>query len=96
MSEPICDFFVPDTPRSGGSKKGFVNPKTGRVIVTESSASKNKEWRASVCHFAYHAYHGKPLDESGADFEMAKSNFDSFDLKAHPKQGNIVTLVKSI
>ena len=62
MSEPICDFFVADTPRSGGSKVGFVNPKTGRVIVQESSVSKNKEWRAVVCHFAYHAYHGELLD----------------------------------
>ena len=62
MSEPICDFFVADTPRSGGSKKGFVNPKTGRVIVQESSATKNKEWRAAVCHFAYNAYHGELLD----------------------------------
>ena len=62
MSEPIVDFFVPDTPRSGGSKVGFVNPKTGRVVVKESSDSKNKEWRASVCHFAYRTYHGPPLD----------------------------------
>ncbi len=62
MNEPICDFFVADTPRSGGSKKGFVNPKTGRVIIQESSASKNKEWRAAVCHFAFHAYHGELLD----------------------------------
>lgn len=62
MSEPIVDFFVPGIPRSGGSKRGFVNPKNGRVIITESSNKLNKDWRASVQHFAFNVYHGSPLD----------------------------------
>lgn len=63
MSEPICDFFVPGIPRSGGSKRAFVNPKTGRPIITEASNKANKEWRSSVVHFAYNEYHGPLLDE---------------------------------
>ena len=62
MHEPIVDFFVADRPRPGGSKKGFVNPKTRRVIVTEANQKGNKDWRATVCHFAYNAYHGELLD----------------------------------
>lgn len=63
MPEPIVDFFVPGIPRSGGSKTGFVNPKTSRVIITESANKANKEWRSTVRHFAFNAYHGDPLDE---------------------------------
>lgn len=63
MGELIIDFFVPDKPAPGGSKKGFVNPKTGRVIIVEDNDDKNKTWRACVKHFAYHAYQGPILDE---------------------------------
>ncbi|MFA4972143.1 MAG: RusA family crossover junction endodeoxyribonuclease [bacterium] len=38
---------VYDAPQPGGSKKGFVNPKTGRVIILED-AKRNKPWRQSV------------------------------------------------
>ncbi len=44
----IARFFVPGIPKPGGSKKAFVNKKTGRASVVE--ASKNAEWRASVAH----------------------------------------------
>jgi Holliday junction resolvase RusA-like endonuclease len=40
-------FFVPGIPAPGGSKKGFVNPKTKRVVIVDD-CSRNKDWRASV------------------------------------------------
>lgn len=40
-------FFVPGTPRPGGSKKGFYIKKLNRVIVTEDNP-KSKDWRNSV------------------------------------------------
>lgn len=47
--KPIT-FFVHGVPRPGGSKKGFFNPKTKRVIIVD--ASNNKPWRESVRHAA--------------------------------------------
>ncbi len=44
-------FRVDGTPGPQGSKRGFVNPKNGRVILVESS-SKVKPWRALVAHAA--------------------------------------------
>lgn len=40
-------FFVPGIPAPGGSKKGFVNPKTGRVVIVDD-AKRNKDWRSMV------------------------------------------------
>jgi len=47
-AEPAVSFFAPGTPVPGGSKKAFVNPKTGRAIVTDAAGQRNKEWRAVV------------------------------------------------
>lgn len=44
-------FFVAGTPATQGSKRGFVNPKNGRVIVTED-CERNKDWRAQVAYEA--------------------------------------------
>jgi Holliday junction resolvase RusA-like endonuclease len=43
----MITFFVPGIPRPGGSKRGFVNKKTGRIIITED-CKKSKDWRISV------------------------------------------------
>ncbi len=61
MASSTIQFFVPGIPKPGGSKKGFVNPKTGRVVVQED-CTKNKDWRASVAYGAREA-HG--FDASG-------------------------------
>lgn len=53
-------FFVPGLPQPGGSKKGFVNPKTQRVVIVDD-CKKNKPWRADVKAFAMTAYDGHPL-----------------------------------
>ena len=49
--------FIPGIPKPGGSKKGFVNPKNGRVIIVDACA-KNKEWRSTVSLFAFQAFKG--------------------------------------
>lgn len=54
-------FHVPGCPQPGGSKKGFVNPKTGRVIITED-ASRNREWRSLVVMAARQAHQGPPME----------------------------------
>lgn len=36
------------TPAAQGSKRGFVNQKTGRVIIVEDSKEKTKTWRQDV------------------------------------------------
>jgi Holliday junction resolvase RusA-like endonuclease len=40
-------FFVHGKPAPGGSKKGFHNPKTGRVVIVDD-CKRNKPWRESV------------------------------------------------
>ena len=57
-------FTVNDLPQPGGSKRGFVNPKTGRVIITEANA-KSAGWRAAVIAAAKQAW---------ADAGMSKDN----------------------
>jgi len=41
-------FRVYGTPRPSGSKKGFVNPKTGGVIIVDASGKHSKTWKADV------------------------------------------------
>ena len=48
-------FYVAGDPIPQGSKTGFVNPKTGGVIITEGKgkgAVRHKQWRASVAKAA--------------------------------------------
>jgi crossover junction endodeoxyribonuclease RusA len=47
-------FRVTGTPAPQGSKKGFVNPRNGRVILTESS-KKVRPWRQDVVEAATEA-----------------------------------------
>jgi Holliday junction resolvase RusA-like endonuclease len=47
----VITFFVPGLPQPGGSKRAFINPKTGRPIITEDNP-KSKDWRASVAQAA--------------------------------------------
>lgn len=54
------EFFVPGIPQPAGSKRGFVNKKTGGVIITDA-CRKSKPWQADVKHFAFRAYQGPPL-----------------------------------
>lgn len=55
------EFFVPGTPQPGGSKRAFVNKKTGRAAIVDD-AKGNKPWRDRVASFARDAYSGPLLD----------------------------------
>lgn len=48
----VLSMWVPGKPQTAGSKSGFVNPKTGRVIVTESAKGAarvaKKTWRQDL------------------------------------------------
>lgn len=55
-------FVVPGVPAPGGSKKAFVNPRTGRIVVLDD-ARNNAGWRQRVAVFASQAMAGKtPMD----------------------------------
>ena len=57
----MVSFFAPGKPQPGGSKKGFVNPRNGRVVIVED-AKRNKDWRAVVALAAQEAMGGhEPL-----------------------------------
>ena len=45
-------FWVPGIPKPGGSKRVFLNRKTGKPIVTDAAGKGNKEWRAQVAYMA--------------------------------------------
>ena len=45
------EFFVPGVPQPGGSKRGFNNPKTGRVIITDANP-KAASWKDTVSSYA--------------------------------------------
>jgi Holliday junction resolvase RusA-like endonuclease len=53
-------FFVPGIPRPGGSKKGFVNPKTGGVILVDAG-THTAAWKKTVRAYAEKIYRGEPL-----------------------------------
>lgn len=55
-----CRFRVYGVPAPGGSKKGFFNKKTGRVVIVED-ARRNKTWRESVMQAALEALPSSPL-----------------------------------
>lgn len=46
MIEPI-QFFVAGIPQPGGSKRGFLNKKSGRVNIVEDN-KRSKDWRSVV------------------------------------------------
>ena len=45
------EIWVPGEVRPAGSKRGFRNKKTGRIIITDANP-KAKDWKASVAHAA--------------------------------------------
>jgi len=44
-------FFVPGIPKTAGSKRAFVNPKTGKPIITDD-CKKGADWKADIKSFA--------------------------------------------
>ena len=57
----MIEFSVVGVPRPAGSKKAFVNPKTGRANLADVSGEKGTAWRSDVRSEAMAAYQGPPL-----------------------------------
>lgn len=55
-----AEIWVPGRPATAGSKRVFVNKKTGRPIVTDD-CKRSKPWRDRVAAFAMQAHQGKPM-----------------------------------
>lgn len=53
-------FFVPGIPKPGGSKRGFYNPKSRRVIITED-CKKSADWKSVVAYTARQKYAEVPI-----------------------------------
>ena len=60
LVETVVTFFVPGKPATAGSKKGFVNKKTGRVIITED-CRRSKTWREAVRQTAVEVVGERPV-----------------------------------
>jgi Holliday junction resolvase RusA-like endonuclease len=54
-------FVIYGDPKTAGSKKAFVNPKTGRAIITDDVGKPGKEWRGSVQAAAREHFTGELL-----------------------------------
>ena len=52
------EFEVYGKPQPAGSKRAFVNPKSGRAIVTDANA-KSKPWKQEVAAVAHQAMAGR-------------------------------------
>lgn len=61
MTPDSVRFFVPGIPAPGGSKRAFVSPKTGKVVVLDD-AKGNGPWRERVAHFARQAWTAPPME----------------------------------
>jgi Holliday junction resolvase RusA-like endonuclease len=63
-------FYVPGKPMTAGSKRAFVNPKTGRAIITEAGGKEVQErkrtWRGDLRMAA-----ADTLEEVGAEMSEA-------------------------
>lgn len=61
----VCDqdgrFFVPGLPATAGSKKGFVNKYSGKVMMVDTCA-RGKTWRHDVQWKFRESYDNKPLE----------------------------------
>lgn len=55
-------FTVYGEARPAGSKRAFVNPRTGKAILTDASGAKGKDWRRAVADAAAEASRGELLD----------------------------------
>ena len=65
----ITSFFVPGTPRPGGSKTGFFNKKLGRVMMTDACKTV-RPWMAAVADAAMQAYDGPVLEKVPINLDL--------------------------
>lgn len=60
QEEGVLRFTVLGEPQPAGSKRAFVNPKTGRAVITDDNR-KAKPWQAEVRAAAGQVYGGELL-----------------------------------
>lgn len=52
-------IMVPGLPAPGGSKRAFAHRKTGKIIVTDDSGKRGRDWRSCVADHAVVAMAGR-------------------------------------
>jgi Holliday junction resolvase RusA-like endonuclease len=67
----IVAFKAYGLAKPGGSKRGFVNRKTGAVIITDTSGKPGKDWRAVVATAGAEAQGDRPLLRGPLDVTIA-------------------------
>ena len=55
------EFFVEGTPKPQGSKKTFINHKTGKAVMVEAAGDPLKKWRKRVAEEASVHYFSEPV-----------------------------------
>lgn len=89
MSEWPIHIVVYGKASPAGSKKGFVNPNTGRVVIVDD-AKKSRPWKNHVADVAMDQYDG-PVLTCALDVEMI---FVSARLKSHYGTGRNAEVLK--
>jgi Holliday junction resolvase RusA-like endonuclease len=96
----VISFFVPGTPKPQGSKKGFINKKTGQVIIAEQLGQPHKDWRAVVALAASEYMDNRPPIEGPVSvsiaFQMPRPKSHGKKLTWPMAQGDIDKLARSI
>lgn len=82
MTGQRIELRVDGMPRPQGSHVGFVDPRSGRVIVKESSDANHRAWRKSVRFVAEHTMAGRPPFSGPLTVQMT---FALPRPKSHPK-----------
>jgi crossover junction endodeoxyribonuclease RusA len=59
VKDTELDIFVPGKPAPQGSAKGFVNRKTGGVIIVKDNDKTQKTWRGDIREQAITAWAGR-------------------------------------
>ena len=83
-------FFVPGKPATAGSKRGFVNKKTGKILMVDD-CKRNPDWKNTCRAFAYQAYQRAPTRAAvtlSVDFWLPRP-------KSHYGTGKNATQLKS-
>ena len=55
-------FFIPGTPRPGGSKSAFPT-KSGKIAMVDASGKAGRDWRKTAALFARQAMNGEPYKQ---------------------------------
>jgi Holliday junction resolvase RusA-like endonuclease len=61
--ERVITFFTVGIPKTAGSKRGWLHPKTKKIIMTDDSGAKGKDWRTDLQCSAIEAMQAKKFPE---------------------------------